>query len=186
MYRREIEIKAEVENLEDLVSKLESLGCKFSNAVKQADRIYIGNGQGIPAPRGTNVLRIREQDGKYLFTLKQAQTNQLDSLERETHIEDPKVMYDIFKLLGFYEVAMVTKVRRKTTYQEYEICIDQVEELGSFIEIEKVVETDYEMSDEESMKVQEELMAVLTSFGVDPAKRVFTGYDNLMVAKNKG
>lgn len=186
MHRREIEIKVEVDDLEALITKLQTLGCQFTKPLKQDDRIYIANGQGIPAPRGTNVLRIREQDGKYLFTLKQAQTNQLDSLERETHIEDPGVMFDIFKLLGFYEVARVSKVRRKTQYGEYEICIDQVEELGNFVEIEKVLETEEEMSDEDSVAVQDELMSVLASFGVDVSKRVFTGYDNLMVEKSKG
>ena len=35
----------------------------------------------------------------------------------------------------------------KCKYKEYEICLDEVEELGSFIEVEK-------MSDEDGEKVQ--------------------------------
>ncbi len=186
MHRREIEVKVQVDDLEALVSKLQDLDCQFSKPVKQDDRIYIENGMSLPAPRGTNVLRIREQDGKYLFTLKQARTNQLDSLEKETTVADSDVMFDVFKLLGFYEVARVTKIRRKTRYDKYEICVDQVEGLGNFIELETVVETEEEISDKESLKTQEELMAVLNSFGVDISKRVFTGYDNLIVLKNKG
>jgi hypothetical protein len=41
-------------------------------------------------------------------------------------------------LLNFKEVVRVVKKRKKTHYKDYEICLDEIENLGTFIEIEKI------------------------------------------------
>jgi len=52
------------------------------------------------------------------------------------------------------------------------ICLDEVEGLGSFIEVEKT-------SAEDGEAIQEELFNFLESLGVKREDRVFKGYDTL-------
>ncbi len=175
---REIEVKAKVDNFDGLLAKLLSFGCKFSQPIIQKDVIFIPKGMDIPVDLGVNVMRIREQNGKYIFTLKQSVLNQLDCVEKEVEIDDPKTMIEIFGLLGFVQCSAVNKTRQTTKYQDYEICLDSVESLGNFIEVEKIT------NEEDSESSQKELFDFLLQLGVSPSDRVFDGYDVLIAKTN--
>ena len=177
MQEREIEVKAYLKNFEEIRKKLELLGCSLSEPVKQEDIIYLPNGVDIDdVKKGTNSLRIRKEKGKYIFNLKQRMDVSLDCIERETVIADPQAMNEIIKLLGFYEFQKLTKTRRKCKYNEYEICLDEVEGLGAFVEVEKI-------SSEDGEKVQQELFQFLESLGVKCEERATRGYDILLHQK---
>jgi len=79
-------------------------------------------------------------------------------------------------LLNYEQTVEVHKKRIKTSYKDYEICLDEVAGLGSFIEVEK-------MSDENGEKVQKELFDFLKTLGVSKEDRVFNGYDTLIWLK---
>ena len=174
---REIEVKAKVRNDKALMEKLIRLGCAFSPETTQIDRIFIPIGSSIPVPKGVNVLRLRHEDGKTLFTLKQVNENQLDKIECEFYVSDEEKAKDVILLLGFQESVSVEKRRKKCKYKDYEICIDTVTNLGQFIEIEK-------LTDEETDIVQAELFSFLQSLGVNKTDQVFMGYDILISQKS--
>jgi adenylate cyclase, class 2 len=174
---REVEVKAILVNRDVTLRKLQELGCVLGEPVIQKDTVYIPKGAVMPVESYTNVLRIREQQGKYILTLKQPVTNQLDCIERELEILDAQAMADIIEYLGFFKVSYVEKYRQKCKYQHYEICLDEVKDLGSFIEVEKMVE------DSEADGVQGELLTFLETLGVSKNNQVFDGYDVLMHKK---
>ncbi len=172
---KEVEIKIGVENLEKILELLETKGCKFGEPVSQRDSIFIPQAEPtVPVSLGTNVLRVRREKERTLFTLKQGQ--ELAKTERELQITDPAIMEEIIIMLGFKKIAQINKVRRKCRVGELEICADEVEGLGSFVEVEKITA-------EAPEKVQAELLNLLTGFGVDVSKRVSVGYDILYVQK---
>ena len=72
----EVEVKAKIVDLEAVTQKLQALGCVLGEPVHQKDQVYIPKGLTVPVESGVNVLRIREQDGKFIFTLKIAVKNQ--------------------------------------------------------------------------------------------------------------
>lgn len=172
--KKEIEVKVKTNNHQEILSKLESLGCTFTTPVTQDDAIYVNfDGDFTAFMPGTNFLRIRASGGKYLFTLKQPQKNELDCIEKETEISDPEAMEGALELMGYHLAVRVKKTRTKTKYQDMEICLDSVEGLGDFVEVEKITEGDGE-------EVQKELCDFLTSIGVDISERVMQGYDTLI------
>lgn len=171
---KEIEVKAKVDDRDELMQKLLALGCVFSEPITQKDRIFIPEGHSIPVENGVNVLRIREQSGKYILTLKQQVTNQLDCIEKELIIDNPEEMAGICKLLGFFEVSHVVKTRQKSKYQGNEICLDTVERLGEFIEVEKLAE------EGNAEVIQEQLFSFLESLGISKTNQVTDGYDILL------
>jgi len=177
--RKEIEVKARVSDLEVLAKKLENMGVVLSEPIIQNDQTFIDESYGSydKFQPGRNILRIRENNGKFIFTIKQSQSNELDSIERETEIAEPEEFREALLLMGYKPAVEIHKVRRKAKYKDYEICLDEVKELGSFVEVEKI--TDEKNADE----VQNKLFEFLESLGVKREDRVTNGYDTLIYLK---
>jgi adenylate cyclase, class 2 len=172
---KEIEVKTKVRDKDTLLAKLSELGIELSSPVIQRDRIFFPNGKLPDGISKEPALRIREQNGEYLFTYKKPDTNHLDKIEFETKIADPEAMANIFEALGFREIARINKTRQKAKYQDYEICVDEIENLGSYVEVEKMVQ------DGDANAIQTELFSFLGSLGVSSNDRIYKGYDVLII-----
>lgn len=179
MPMKEVEVKARVVDFTPIIQKLEDLGCTISKPVTQEDHIYIHNSLTFDNfPKHGIVLRVRRQGQKAFFTLKQSQSNELDSLEHETIIEKPEEIEHILKLLDYKKTLDVTKKRRKTHFKDMEICLDDVKGLGTFIEVER-------LTNDDSEKVQDELFAFLKTLGIREEDRFTQGYDSLIIQLGK-
>jgi len=178
----EIEVKAKLKDKEAVMSHLKEMGLEIHASKYQKDTIYWPNEIKDPSERlfGRNFLRIREQkignEKEVIFTIKQCLENQLDSIEQEIDIkeEDIPTMFEMFKLLGFYHFTNVEKERINANIGDIEICIDEVTDLGSFIELEKFGE------DNEAEKIHQELEKMLEKLGIKKEDYVYFGYDILM------
>jgi len=177
--KKEVEIKIKIENPEVVIQKFVELGSTFSEPITQKDIIFVDKDYGDFAKfhPGKNILRIREANGKFFFTLKQPQKNELDCIEKEVEISDPVVFREALELMGYKEAVRVVKTRRKCRYKNYEVCIDNVEKLGDFMELEDITEEDAET-------VQNEMLEFLSGLNIDISKRVTHGYDTLTWLKD--
>jgi adenylate cyclase, class 2 len=122
-------------------------------------------------------VRIREKsDGRFILTVKKPLSKDvLTKTEHETEIKNAKEMEQALLLMGYQISNKVIKNRRTVNHGEFEICIDEVETLGSFIEIEK-------MSDDVET-ARRELNDFLTALGVASEDEVHKGYDIMTVEK---
>ena len=181
----EVEVKAVLKDREAVMKKLQDLGCKFSEELHQVDNIFIPEGAVFPPPieDKVGVLRVRKSNNKYSFTLKIPQSSRQDSLERELEIMDGEKMVEILKLLKYQQVPTVDKKRIKTNVGDIEIVLDSVEDLGEFIEAEKIIKSE---NPEDRKKTQEELFVFLETLGVKKEDRVIDGkYDIMLYEKLK-
>ncbi len=181
---REIEVKLRVNNLGELEKKLQEKGLAISKELHQHDVIYSQNDSSIfvrSLRPSENVVRIRDENGKLELNLKQQRTHELDNIEWETEVKDREAMHNILLLLGWKPEVEVKKIRKKGTLGEYTICLDQVEKLGSFVELEKMAD---DSADAE--KVKEDLLAVLESFGLSRADEETRGYDTQIYQLSHG
>lgn len=175
----EVEVKARLKDRNAIVKKLEELGCKFSEELHQVDHVFIPRGTPLPrTPLGTSVLRVREQNNKYFFTLKIPQSNHQDCIEREMEILDGEMMIEILELMKWDKMPNVDKRRIKTNFKDMEIVLDHVEFLGEFIEVEKIVTNEYH---EARKKTQEELVDFLETIGVSRMDQVIDGKYDIML-----
>ncbi|MET0979888.1 MAG: class IV adenylate cyclase [Candidatus Saccharimonadales bacterium] len=179
---REIEIKATISSVQSIIDRLTAQGVTVTSAVTQRDRVYGQIGVDGAAENSAPWLRIRTETKngttKHIFTLKRSITNQLDSIEHETVVEDAIESENIVTQLGFELYSDLTKTRQKAVLGDVEICLDVVENLGTFIEAERLT------ADEIEYKViVAELWAVLESIGVNRDNEVTDGYDVLMNKK---
>ena len=177
---KEIEIKAKLINREGVIEKLKALGCVFEPAITQEDTVYTKNTGSLKEFLGNDVyLRIRvKNNGKIFFTLKKNTAVKLVKIEHEVEISSKEEMHQALLLMGYREAVRVDKTRIITHYNGCEICIDDVKNLGSFIEMEKMAEGDGE-------KIQEELFIFFESIGIKQEDRAFSGYDILMIQKSE-
>lgn len=178
--RKEIEVKAMVEDPIGLMRTLSAKGCDFSAPILQEDAVFVHASDPFPGGPGINFLRIRKNAGRVIFTLKQSRSNGLDKIEHEVTVDDADELEKMIVMMGYRRVSFIKKERQKATYQDYEICIDKVDKLGSFVEMEKIAE------DVDSGKVQDEMFAFLVGCGVRPEDRVLYGYDVLMHQREEG
>ncbi len=180
---REIEVKLRVNNLEDLEKKLQDKGLVISKELHQHDVIYSQNGEQIflGLKPGQNVVRIRDENGKLELNLKQQQTHELDNIEWETEVKDREAMHNILLLLGWKPEVEVKKIRKKGKLGEYEICLDKVEQLGSFVELEKMADDTVDAE-----KVKEDLLVILESFGLSRNDEETRGYDTQIFQLQNG
>jgi adenylate cyclase class 2 len=172
---REIEVKLKAMNLKEIEHKLASMGCKLSDPINQHDLIYSKKGSTVEweeSKVGHIVMRIRREEKGGTFNLKQQLSGELDNTEIETKVDDPDAMHAILDKLGYAPMVEVKKVRRKGKLGEYEICLDEVEQLGSFVELEKLTS-----DDADPLKTEDELLNVLESIGLSRSDRVLKCYD---------
>lgn len=179
---REIEVKARCESIQAVVARVTQQGIIVSDPVSQSDQVF-----GLPGEAGSDEnqlpwLRIRTEDRggmkRTIFTLKRSVTGQLDSIEHETEVQDRDETLNIIKELGFVPYMNITKTRQVARLGSIEICIDEVEGLGSFVEAEKMTALDANYDE-----VIDELWGALENLGVSRSDQVFDGYDVLIKKK---
>lgn len=177
---REIEIKARVADKQTLIDNIARAGIQLSRPINQHDVVYGQKGVADNAP-GSIWLRIRtENDVTTIFTLKQQHKTGLDSIEHETQVANAEELAAIISLLGFSLYSDLKKTRQKAQYNGIEICVDEVEGLGVFIEAEQLTD---ESADAEVVTAN--LWSELECLGVDKADEVFEGYDVLINQTNE-
>jgi len=179
---KEVEVKAKVSDFGPIERKLVDLGCEISEIMTDKDKVFVNTDDDfaeLKVGNSTNFVRIRDRDGLITLTLKRPLTGELDCIEKEIEISDARVMEEMLELFGYHKAVEFSKKRRKSKYKSYEICLDEFEEMGNFIEVEEMTEK------EDSGAVQKELFEFLKSLGIDEKDRVANGYDTLIYLNQK-
>ena len=162
----EVEVKAKIENFEDMEKKLKNLGAIKSKKEFQED-IYF-NSPIADFAKTDEALRIRttkENEKTNIFiTYKGPKIDSKSKTRKEVEIkiEDSEKCSDIFQSLGFTKVRAVRKNRQYYTYENFEISLDDVEGLEPYMEIEISLEdgSDY-------AEAQEKIFGLFSRLGIE-------------------
>ncbi len=180
---REIEIKLKAKNLDEIEEKLKQQGCVFSEPIIQHDVVYSSAQNTEPYDKiggvGYIAIRIRYQNNNATLTLKKQQSHQMDNLEYESEIENPKNVHEMLLILGWKPEVQVKKTRRKGKLGEYEVCLDRVEGLGDYIELEQLT-----ADDANPEEIKKEFLEILKPLGLSEEDEEVNGYDTLMWTHN--
>ena len=115
-------------------------------------------------------LRIRQVDEKFVLTFKgpnqSADTKIRNEVEVTLNEEDAGKMSEMFLGMGMHSVAKVSKNRDAVALRwqgaNVEVCLDLVEEVGQFVELEIVAE-----NEEDVPTAIEKLEALADRFGLE-------------------
>lgn len=136
----EIEAKIKVEQLEPVIETLRALGAALQHTIRQTDSYFL-DADGRLAQNDCG-LRIRRNliDGcescRMTFKGARAGGPYKSRPEFETGIEDAEVTAKIFESLGYARQFDVCKHRQVWSLDACEVCLDTVDHLGCFVEVE--------------------------------------------------
>ncbi len=133
----EIEVKAKISDEKNFEEKIKKMGAVFIGEEKQID-IYF-NHPCRDFRQTDEALRIRIKDSHAEITYKGRKLDKKTKTREEitAKIQDSQNIAEILKKLGFNVVAEVVKHRKKYRLNKFVICIDSVENLGKFVEVEE-------------------------------------------------
>jgi len=181
----EIEIRAKVENIENIKDRLVSLGAKLIKEVKQIDRVF-----GHPSQldqenkivEGGFSARIRQVDDKQRLDFKEI-LRERGGIELSADLSAVEIGLKFLKRIGYEEAFVVAKKRKSYSYNEFIICLDNVEKLGNFIEIEKSIDS---ADDNEEEEIRKECLKLLNELspGSQIDNRMYG--DMMQELKNRG
>jgi adenylate cyclase class 2 len=178
----EVELKFPLFNKSDLIKKLNSIANLKTKGDYQKDTYFIPPHRNFLEKKPVSEwLRVREtQKGASVTYKNYHKENDAKSIscdEFETKIENDILLRKIFLALNFVEIEVVEKNRTSWMYRDVEISIDEVSNLGDYIELEAAGKfKDFE----EAKKV---LYEVLKEIGAKVGEQDFEGYPYLILKK---
>lgn len=186
MKQLEIEIKLPIRSREIVKKELLAMGFREGACCREEDLYY--NSACHDVVKRDEALRIRKSTdlstgvcrAQINFKGKKMDQVSMSRREYETGIEDPKRMHEILTGIGFYPVAGVKKERQYLCRGNMTACLDQVEDLGSFLELEVLAE-------DESLRegYLQDMAKLLEGLGLSMEDTVRTSYLGMLSRKGK-
>ncbi|BDR92026.1 class IV adenylate cyclase [Vulcanisaeta souniana] len=136
----EVEVKYRVPNHDAIRDRLKALNAKFLEHTEETD-IYL-NSPLRDFAKTDEALRVRVYgDGTVVLTYKGPRIGNVGKTREELSVtaNDLDSLLEILRRLDFREVAKVVKRRDIYNYENFTIYLDTVEDLGSFVEVETMV-----------------------------------------------
>ncbi len=144
----EVEIKLPIREQAKLEEHLTGCGFVPGDLVQESDVYFAGDVRDFR--ESDEALRIRRSENlttaesKTQLTYKgpKLDTISMSRKELETEVQDFGVCKEILRAIGFTKLYPVNKLRQYYHLKTMTACVDQVEDLGTFLELEIIVPTE--------------------------------------------
>jgi adenylate cyclase class 2 len=127
----EVEVKAPCAGIKP---RLLALGANILRTESQEDTYF--NSPWRDFSKTDEALRVRRVGKKYFLTYKGPKIGSEIKMREEIELPVDSKIFGVLEKLGFAEAAVVRKRREMFSVENLLICLDCVEGLGNFIEIE--------------------------------------------------
>jgi len=159
----EVEIRSKIDDFTKIKEALDKIGANFIKSERQVDKIF-GASKFLDSEHkiieGGIVARIREVNEKRTLEFKEI-LRQKGGIELSCEVPSIELGEKMLKKLDFEEAFTIKKSRESYSYKDFTICLDNVEQLGNFIEIERITSTDEESKKDEIRKECLDLLETL-------------------------
>jgi adenylate cyclase class 2 len=162
-----------------VIRRLRKAGIRFAKAQLQEDQAYAPMVWDYSQSRiGVTFARLRTEAGKHVFTVKRPVTDVRTCIEHECLVSDRGAMHEAILLMGYAPTIRIVKSRAMAQSGEFTFCLDQVDGLGWFLEVERLAS-----AAEDTRATRLEIEMLLAEVGVE-AVRCFDTYDALLHARD--
>ncbi|MFW9887374.1 MAG: class IV adenylate cyclase [Candidatus Thorarchaeota archaeon] len=191
MSRFEVEVKIPLEETERLEAALLEIGARKLNTETQVDAYFDHPCRSFP--RTDEAIRIRSRqphsDDKQMIsddrppnemTYKGPKVDPLSKtrVELSVGLDDSREAGLILAHLGFKAIAEVTKIRSFYAIRDITISIDDVIDVGIFLELERVVEHENQIA-----SAREDIFEVVRELGLKPERSIRDSYLEMYLGK---
>jgi adenylate cyclase class 2 len=170
----EVEVKARAEK--DTQEKIKALGAKLLKVENHHDLYFNSPLRDFKVSDEALRIRIKEEGARLTYKGPKLDQETKSRLEWTVKIDDPVQMEQILLALGFELSAEVCKRRTKYSFGDIVIALDEVEGLGSFLEVEAVGDIGWEIQ-------RTKVLSVLAGLGLGVSIR--SSYLELLEEKKR-
>ncbi len=172
----EVELKVKVPSLEPVRKQLLMKGAVCSGRIHEHDIYYNAPHRDFGVT--DEAVRVRYTNNHAVVTYKGAKIKKFGLKAREelnTAVESGEVFEKMLNRLGFTKTTEVNKWRENYRYAEAAISLDEVDELGTFVEIEI-------MAEDENSNASEVIERIAKEIGVS-GESILASYLELLLSK---
>ncbi|MBA61515.1 MAG: class IV adenylate cyclase [Planctomycetaceae bacterium] len=179
----EVEQKFKVDDYSGLLQQLEDLGVCWGDTVRQEDAYFNHPTRDFAVT--DEALRVRLDGSEAMFTYKGPRIDSVTKTRQELELQvtnlgsEADLMKQFLSILGFTYVHCVIKQRRKGTLkfqqQVVEVALDQVEDLGMFVEFEVIV------AEDEDAREQATVLLMQLTEPLSLGDAITTGYLDMLL-----
>lgn len=177
MYEVELKVRADHDAVRNA---LEERGAEHLETLRQVDTYYHAPHRDFAAT--DEALRIRREhrtegvQAKLTYKGPRIDEESKTRAEYETTVADGETTAAIFESLGFSAAATVEKERARYAVAEAILTLDDVTDLGEFVEIETDVESKAALE-----RTREDLAETLAELGLESDEQIRTSYLGLLL-----
>ncbi|MHA2135605.1 MAG: class IV adenylate cyclase [Candidatus Thorarchaeota archaeon] len=189
----EVEVKIPVTDSAQVFDVLSNLGARETKSESQVDDYYDHPCRQFSSTDEALRLRTRLHGSVSDETLdpsyprseltykgKKIDLHSKTRVELSSGIVDADSFKSILEELGFNYVASIAKKRTYFALDNFTISIDEVEELGSFVELELVV-----LSKDQIDSTRESIFEIVKRMGLNPEDSTLSSYLELLLEKRQ-
>lgn len=138
-----IEVEVKARRGPDALDKILAMGAVLKGAEHHHDIYFNSPNRDFRRTDEALRIRIKEEGARLTYKGPKLDMRTKSRLELTVKLDDPTAMETILTELGFRPSGEVRKQRTKYTLGEITFALDDVEGLGSFLEIEASAEDDW-------------------------------------------
>lgn len=165
----EVEIKAKV-NKEVIQKRLLMAGANFVREEQQRDTYY--NHPCVDFKLKDEALRVRQVEDRLYLTFKGPKLDSETKTRNEIQVELQGKIFSLLEALDFSPLRQVVKKRALFYLEGLKIFVDEVEKLGSFLEIEA-----------ESVEEKDKMFRLIDKLGIENSTLTKKSYLELIMDK---
>ncbi|MFW9846052.1 MAG: class IV adenylate cyclase [Candidatus Thorarchaeota archaeon] len=190
--RYEVEVKIPLKEQEQLRIKLLEIGGRMLNTETQIDTYFDHPCRSFPET--DEAIRIRNRQphpnhhrvilnesiplNEMTYKGPKVDTGSKTRLEHSVGIDDPIEAGLILTQLGFKPIAEIIKLRSFYQIHDITISIDDVQNVGLHLELERIVD-----NQDSIIEAREEIFQVVRQLGLDPATSIRDSYLEMYLGK---
>jgi len=169
----EVEFKGRVKAHGPVEKRLAALGFHFEGTEGHSDIYFMHPTRDFAET--DEALRVRTVDGRAILTYKGPKVDKVSKTREEVEVEVKGDMPLVLERLGFKKVMEVRKVRKVYRKDDIEVCLDDVTDLGLFVEVES------KSTDLEATRAR--VLNVVNALGIKDSDLERRAYLELLLAK---
>lgn len=131
-----IEVEVKARSPPDIEAKILDLGGELIGVENHLDLYFNSPFCDFAGTDEALRIRIKEEGARLTYKGPKLDSETKSRLELTVQVDDPKVLESILESVGFSRAAVVKKRRTKYGLKEAVLAVDDVEGLGTFIEVE--------------------------------------------------
>lgn len=185
----EVEVKLKIDSAELIEKKLIELGFKKGQTLQEIDYYYNGvdrdfreSGEAlrlrlVESLDGSAVVADRPGEALVQMTYKGPKLDNISMsrVEHQVNIDDFETMQSILSSLGYRPVVPVIKLRRELFSERINACVDTVDGLGDYLELEIMVD-----QDDQRVDALDRISGVLNQLGYSISDTTTTSYLSML------